>query len=164
VPGEGYLAAIDALHDSPIDVMILPRRRWCGDLWRKAYEAHRPARNLLRHQRPGATHMPATGVHIAMQDSTPMILLVGQVDTGMREREAFQELDLQGGVSAPWRNGAVEIDRPTAFRSWSRAPSASQCRAVRVGVSRAGDHVDRKPAIVADAMRIEQAVMLARAG
>src|SRR6185437_3867300 len=50
------------------------------------------------------------GVHIAMQDSTPMILFVGQVDRSMREREAFQEIDYKAmfGSTAKW---VVEIDR-----------------------------------------------------
>ena len=57
---------------------------------------------------PGATNA-APGLHIARQDSTPMILFVGQVERGMRHREAFQELDYAAafGAIAKW---AVEID------------------------------------------------------
>ena len=59
---------------------------------------------------PGATNA-SPGVHIALQDSTPMILFVGQVARGMREREAFQELDYRAvfGSIAKW---ATEIDDP----------------------------------------------------
>src|SRR3546814_6803022 len=57
---------------------------------------------------PGATNA-APGLHIAMQDSTPMILFVGQVERGFRHREAFQELDYPQAFAgvAKW---AVEID------------------------------------------------------
>src|SRR5690606_11386930 len=58
---------------------------------------------------PGATNA-CHGVHIAMQDSTPMLLFIGQVDRSMREREAFQEVDYRAmfGGMAKW---VVEIDR-----------------------------------------------------
>jgi acetolactate synthase-1/2/3 large subunit len=59
---------------------------------------------------PGATNA-SPGIHIAMQDSTPMIVFVGQVARDMREREAFQELDYRAvfGTMAKW---ATEIDDP----------------------------------------------------
>ncbi|MFN3481639.1 MAG: thiamine pyrophosphate-binding protein, partial [Rhabdaerophilum calidifontis] len=59
---------------------------------------------------PGATNA-AHGVHIAKQDSTPMILFVGQIGRGMREREAFQELDYRA-VFGPMAKWATEIDDP----------------------------------------------------
>ena len=57
---------------------------------------------------PGATNASA-GIHIAQQDSSPMIVFVGQVGRDMREREAFQELDYRAvfGTMAKW---ATEID------------------------------------------------------
>src|SRR5258708_36019813 len=59
---------------------------------------------------PGATNA-AAGLHVARQDSTPMILFVGQIARDMREREAFQELDYRAvfGTIAKW---ATEIDDP----------------------------------------------------
>src|SRR5207237_3738029 len=59
---------------------------------------------------PGATNA-SPGLHIARQDSTPMILFVGQVARDMREREAFQELDYRAvfGSIAKW---VTEIDDP----------------------------------------------------
>src|SRR5690606_28059657 len=59
---------------------------------------------------PGATNASA-GLHIALQDSTPMILFVGQIDRSMREREAFQEMDYRAtfGPQAKW---ATEVDDP----------------------------------------------------
>ena len=110
VPGESYLAALDALHDSAIDVMIC-RAEGGAAMMAEAYGklTGRPGICFVT-RGPGSTNA-AHGVHIAMQDSTPMILFVGQVDTGMREREAFQELDYKAvfGTMAKW---AVEIDRP----------------------------------------------------
>ena len=57
---------------------------------------------------PGATNA-SSGIHIAKQDSTPMILFVGQIDTGHRDREAFQEVDYRAtfGPLAKW---ATEVD------------------------------------------------------
>src|ERR671934_431877 len=110
VPGESYLAALDALHDSPIDVVIC-RAEGGAAMMAEAYGklTGRPGVCFVT-RGPGATNA-SHGVHIAMQDSTPMILFVGQVDTGMREREAFQEVDYKAffGSMAKW---AVEIDRP----------------------------------------------------
>ena len=61
---------------------------------------------------PGATNASA-GIHIAQQDSTPMIMFVGQVETSVREREAFQELDYRAvfGSMTKW---TVEVDDPDA--------------------------------------------------
>src|SRR6202171_6579218 len=57
---------------------------------------------------PGATHA-SIGVHIARQDSTPMILFVGQVERGMQGREAFQEIDY-GEVFGGLAKWAAQID------------------------------------------------------
>ncbi|MEH2482429.1 acetolactate synthase-1/2/3 large subunit [Nitrobacteraceae bacterium AZCC 2146] len=110
VPGESYLAALDALHDSPIDVVIC-RAEGGAAMMAEAYGklTGRPGICFVT-RGPGATNA-SHGVHIAMQDSTPMVLFIGQVDTGMRDREAFQEVDYKAvfGTLAKW---VVEIDRP----------------------------------------------------
>jgi len=110
VPGESYLAALDAMHDSPIDVVIC-RAEGGAAMMAEAYGklTGRPGICFVT-RGPGATNA-SHGVHIAMQDSTPMILFIGQVDTGMREREAFQEVDYKAvfGTLAKW---VVEIDQP----------------------------------------------------
>jgi acetolactate synthase I/II/III large subunit len=156
VPGESYLAALDALHDSPIDVMIC-RAEGGAAMMAEAYGklTGRPGICFVT-RGPGSTNA-SHGVHIAMQDSTPMILFVGQVDTGMREREAFQELDYKAvfGTMAKW---AVEIDRP------DRIPELV-ARAFRVALQgRRGPVVISLPenmltetAAVADAPRVEPA-------
>jgi acetolactate synthase I/II/III large subunit len=110
VPGESYLAVLDALHDA--DVRVTVCRQEAGAAM--AAEAvgklsGRPGICMVT-RGPGATNA-AHGVHVAMQDSTPMILFVGQIETGMRERDAFQELDYAKvfGSMAKW---ATEIDDP----------------------------------------------------
>jgi len=93
VPGESYLAALDALHDTPeIDLVV------CRQEGGVAYMAEadgkltgRPGVAFVT-RGPGATNA-SIGIHVAMQDSTPMILLIGDVARGDRDREGFQEID-----------------------------------------------------------------------
>ncbi|WFU40013.1 thiamine pyrophosphate-binding protein [Bradyrhizobium sp. CB82] len=110
VPGESYLAALDALHDANIDVMTC-RAEGGAAMMAEAYGklTGRPGICFVT-RGPGATNA-SHGVHIAMQDSTPMILFIGQVDSTMLEREAFQEVDYKAvfGSLAKW---VVEIDHP----------------------------------------------------
>ncbi len=92
VPGESYLAVLDALHDADIAVTVCRQESGAAMM----AEAHgkltgRPGVCFVT-RGPGATNASA-GVHIAHQDSTPMILFVGQVERAFLGREAFQELD-----------------------------------------------------------------------
>jgi acetolactate synthase I/II/III large subunit len=108
VPGESYLAVLDALRDSGIDVLVCRQEGGAAIMAEAAGKlTGRPGICFVT-RGPGATNASA-GVHIARQDSTPMILFVGQIARRMRDREAFQEVDYRqmfGGV-AKW---AVEID------------------------------------------------------
>ncbi|WP_174285589.1 thiamine pyrophosphate-binding protein [Sphingomonas bacterium] len=109
VPGESYLSVLDALTDTGIDLLTC-RAEGGAAMMAEAYGklTGRPGICFVT-RGPGATNtMP--GLHIAAQDSTPMILFVGQVARAMRGREAFQELDYPAtfGAVAKW---AVEIDR-----------------------------------------------------
>jgi acetolactate synthase-1/2/3 large subunit len=108
VPGESYLAVLDALYDSGIDVLVA-RNEGGACMMAEAYGklTGRPGICFVT-RGPGATNA-SPGVHIAAQDSTPMILFVGQVDRGAREREAFQEMDYKAfyGSVAKW---VVEIE------------------------------------------------------
>src|SRR5581483_9844847 len=111
VPGESYLAALDAFHDRDIAVTVCRQE---GGAVMMA-EAHgkltgRPGIAFVT-RGPGATN-GSPGIHIARQDSTPMIMFVGQVAREMRDREAFQELDYRAvfGTMAKW---ATEIDDPS---------------------------------------------------
>jgi acetolactate synthase-1/2/3 large subunit len=112
VPGESYLALLDALYDRSERVRVVTCRHEAAAC--NAAEAHgkltgRPGLCLVT-RGPGATHA-ATGVHTARQDSTPLVLLVGQVARGERGRESFQELDYAQvfGSLAKW---AAEVDDP----------------------------------------------------
>src|SRR5919107_1674562 len=113
VPGESYLAALDALHDASINVTVC-RQEGGAAMMAEAYGklTGRPGICFVT-RGPGATNA-SPGIHIAQQDSSPMILFVGQIERGMREREAFQEVDYRAtfGPIAKW---ATEIDDPARF-------------------------------------------------
>jgi acetolactate synthase I/II/III large subunit len=113
VPGESYLAVLDALHDASIAITVCRQEGGAAMM----AEAHgkltgRPGICFVT-RGPGATNA-SPGLHIARQDSTPMILFVGQIERGMREREAFQELDYRAtyGSIAKW---VTEVDDPARF-------------------------------------------------
>ena len=111
VPGESYLAVLDALHDAADRLPFIVCRQEGGAAYMaEAYGKLTGTPGVALVTRgPGATNA-AVGVHTAAQDSTPMLLLVGQVGTDMADREAFQEIDyrrMYGGV-AKW---AAQIDR-----------------------------------------------------
>ncbi|QGY04564.1 thiamine pyrophosphate-binding protein [Methylobacterium mesophilicum SR1.6/6] len=108
VPGESYLAVLDALRDSGIDVLVCRQEGGAAIMAEAAGKlTGRPGICFVT-RGPGATNASA-GIHIARQDSTPMILFVGQIARRMRDREAFQEVDYRQmfGAIAKW---AVEID------------------------------------------------------
>ncbi|HTD35021.1 MAG TPA: thiamine pyrophosphate-binding protein, partial [Candidatus Elarobacter sp.] len=109
VPGESFIAVLDALYDRPAIRVIACRHEAAAAHMAEARGKldGRPGIAFVT-RAPGSTHA-SIGVHVARQDSTPMILFVGQVARGMRGREAFQEIDYAqvfGGL-AKW---AAEID------------------------------------------------------
>jgi acetolactate synthase-1/2/3 large subunit len=109
VPGESYLAVLDALHDAAIAVTVCRQEGGAAMMAEAAGKlTGRPGICFVT-RGPGATNASA-GVHIAMQDSTPMILFIGQIERGMRGREAFQEVDFEK-FFGPLSKWAVEIDR-----------------------------------------------------
>jgi acetolactate synthase-1/2/3 large subunit len=109
VPGESYLPILDALYDSPIR-LISCRHEAAAANMAEAYGklTGRPGVCVVT-RGPGATHA-SVGVHTAAQDSTPMLLLVGQVPRGQLGREAFQEMDYEAffGSTARWVGQAEE--------------------------------------------------------
>lgn len=109
VPGESYLAVLDALHDAPEIRVTVCRQEGGAAMMADAYGklTGRPGICFVT-RGPGATNASA-GVHIAFQDSSPMILFVGQVGRDMKEREAFQEIDYRRmfGQMAKW---IAEVD------------------------------------------------------
>ena len=110
VPGESYLALLDALYDSEVRYVVC-RQEAGATMMAEAYGKLTGKPGIAMVTRgPGATN-GCHGVHIARQDSTPLILLIGQVARAMRGREAFQEIDYRqmfGGI-AKW---VCEIDDP----------------------------------------------------
>jgi acetolactate synthase I/II/III large subunit len=109
VPGESFLAVLDALHDTPQIQTIVCRQEGgvtfmaCAD----GALTGRPGIAFVT-RGPGATNA-SIGVHVAMQDSQPMILFIGDVARGDRDREGFQELDFQA-MFAPMCKWAARID------------------------------------------------------
>lgn len=112
VPGESYLAVLDGLHDASIHVTVC-RQEGGAAMMADAHGKLTGQPGICMVTRgPGATNAYA-GVHIAQQDSTPMILFVGQIERGMRDREAFQEMDYRAvfGSQAKWVTEIDQIER-----------------------------------------------------
>jgi acetolactate synthase-1/2/3 large subunit len=109
VPGESYLDVLDALHDSDIR-FVINRQEGGAAFMADAYGKLTGKPGICFVTRgPGATNA-SIGVHTAYQDSTPMILFIGQVGTDFMDREAFQEIDYRRmyGQMAKW---VAQIDR-----------------------------------------------------
>jgi acetolactate synthase-1/2/3 large subunit len=109
VPGESYLAALDALHDAPEIKLIVCRQEGGAAYMAEAYGkmTGRPGICFVT-RGPGATNA-SIGVHTAFQDSSPMILFIGQVARDQVEREAFQEIDFRR-MYGPMTKWVAEID------------------------------------------------------
>ncbi len=110
VPGESYLAVLDALYDTDIDVVVCRQEggaAMMADTWGRL--TGEPGICMVT-RGPGATNASA-GLHVARQDSIPMILFIGQVQRDAREREAFQEIEYRRALTevAKW---VGEIDDP----------------------------------------------------
>jgi acetolactate synthase-1/2/3 large subunit len=112
VPGESYLPLLDGLYAHRHSVRVVTCRHETAAA--NAADAYgkltgRPGVCMVT-RGPGATQA-AVGVHTASQDSTPLVLLVGQVASGHRGREAFQEIDCQA-VFGTMAKGVFEVDDP----------------------------------------------------
>ena len=110
VPGESYLAVLDAFHDRDIEVTVCRHEGGAAFMAEAVGKATGRPGICFVTRGPGSTNA-AHGIHIAHQDSTPLIMFVGQVARDMKGRDAFQELDYRaafGGI-AKW---ATEIDDP----------------------------------------------------
>jgi acetolactate synthase I/II/III large subunit len=113
VPGESYIAVLDALHDAPIRLVVARHEAGAANM-AEAYGklTGRPGICFVT-RAPGATHA-ATGVYTAFQDSTPLVLFVGQVPLAHRGREAFQELDYESAFGS-FTKLAAEVESPSDF-------------------------------------------------
>ena len=111
VPGESYLAVLDALYDAREQIrLVVCRQEGGASFMAEAYGklTGRPGICFVT-RGPGATNA-SIGVHTAFQDSSPMILFVGQIGGDVVEREAFQEVDYRRmfGQMTKW---VAQIDR-----------------------------------------------------
>lgn len=112
VPGESYLPVLDALLDAPTIDTVTCRHESGAAMMAEAHGKlfHEPGVCFVT-RGPGATNA-AAGMHIAHQDSTPMVLFIGQVARSMRDREAFQEVDYRQ-MFAPMSKWVGEVDDPS---------------------------------------------------
>src|SRR5215475_7803857 len=112
VPGESFLAVLDSLHDETerIQTVVCRHEAAAANMAEAVGKlTGRPGVAIVT-RGPGATHA-SIGVHTAFQDSTPMILLIGQCAREHLDREAFQEIDYRRmfGQMAKW---VAQIDDP----------------------------------------------------
>jgi acetolactate synthase-1/2/3 large subunit len=127
VPGESFLAVLDALHDSPEVQTVICRQEGGAAFMACADGAMTGKPGVCFVTRgPGATNA-SIGAHVAFQDSQPMLLFIGDVDRSMRDREGFQEVDF-GLMFAPLAKAVLRIDDPRRIpeyvaRAWQTAIS-----------------------------------------
>ena len=128
VPGESYLAVLDAMYDRADQFQLILCRHEGGatfmaEAWGKL--TGKPGICFVT-RGPGATNA-SIGIHTAMQNSSPMLMFVGQVGTDMKGRESFQEIDYKqffGGV-AKWVCEIDDVDRipELVARAWTTSLS-----------------------------------------
>ena len=108
VPGESFLAALDGLYELGIPNIVCRHEGGAAFMAEAMGKMTGTPGVAFVTRGPGATNASG-GVHVAMQDSTPMVLFVGQIARGHRDREAFQEVDYRAmfGPLAKW---VAEID------------------------------------------------------
>lgn len=125
VPGESFLAVLDALHDTPAIQTVVCRQEGGAAFMACADGSLTGQPGVCFVTRgPGATNA-SIGVHVAMQDSQPMILFIGDVDRGMKDREGFQEVDFTA-MFTPLAKWAARIDDAARIpeyiaRAWATA-------------------------------------------
>jgi acetolactate synthase I/II/III large subunit len=108
VPGESYLAVLDALRDRDVTITVCRNEAGAAMMAEAMGKATGRPGVCFVTRGPGATNA-SPGLHIARHDSTPMVLFVGQIERAFRGRDAFQEMDYRAffGSVAKW---ATEID------------------------------------------------------
>jgi acetolactate synthase-1/2/3 large subunit len=125
VPGESFLAALDGLLASGIDNVVCRQEGGAAMMAEATAKLTGVPGVVFVTRGPGATNASA-GLHVAMQDSTPLVCFVGQIARGHRDREAFQEVDyraLFGGL-VKW---VAEVDQTERLPEYiARAFSVAQ--------------------------------------
>jgi acetolactate synthase I/II/III large subunit len=127
VPGESYLPILDALYDVP-EIRFVTARQEGGasmmaDAWGKL--TGKPGICLVT-RGPGAANA-YSGIHVAAQDSTPMIVLMGQIARSDTDREAFQEVDVKAmfGDQVKWAAQINDAERITEYMARAFATACS---------------------------------------
>ena len=110
VPGESFLAALDGLYQSGIQNVVCRHEGGAAMMAEAMGKLTGSPGVAFVTRGPGATNASA-GIHVARQDSTPMVMFVGQVSSGDKDREAFQEVDYRA-FFAPLAKWVAEVDRP----------------------------------------------------
>jgi len=127
VPGESFLPVLDSLRDRP-EIETVTCRQEGGAAYMACADGAMTGRPgvCFVTRGPGATNA-SIGVHVAFQDSQPMVLFVGDVDRGMRDREGFQEVDFPAffGPIAKWAARIEDASRIPEYvaRAWATAIS-----------------------------------------
>ena len=127
VPGESFLPVLDALHDAPDIQLVVCRQEGGATMMAEAHAklTGRPGVCFVT-RGPGSANALA-GLHVASQDSTPLLVFVGQVPSGFQEREAWQEVDVGAlfGSVAKWATDLQDTERLPEYlnRAFSTALS-----------------------------------------
>ncbi|MCQ4327710.1 thiamine pyrophosphate-binding protein [Stutzerimonas stutzeri] len=130
VPGESFLPVLDALHDAPDIALVVCRQEGGASMMAEAYAkaTGRPGVCFVT-RGPGSANALA-GLHVAAQDSTPLLVFVGQVPRGFQQREAWQEVDVGAlfGSVAKWAADIQDAARLPEYisRAFSTARSGRQ--------------------------------------
>jgi acetolactate synthase-1/2/3 large subunit len=157
VPGESYLAVLDALYDTNIHLTVARQETGAGIMAdANARLTGRPG-VVFTTRGPGAMNA-AHAIHIAEHDSVPLIMFVGQIERSLRGRGAFQEMDFEK-IFAPVAKWAVQVDDPARIpETVSRAfHTALQGRQGPVVIALPEDVLVERTN-VADAARVEPIV------
>lgn len=113
VPGESFLPVLDALHDAPDIQLVVCRQEGGASMMAEAYAkiTGRPGVCFVT-RGPGSANALA-GLHVASQDSTPLLVFVGQVPRSFQQREAWQEVNIQAlfGSVSKWAVDIQETER-----------------------------------------------------
>jgi len=127
VPGESFLPVLDALHDAPDIDLVVCRQEGGASMMAEAYAktTGRPGVCFVT-RGPGSANAMA-GLHVASQDSTPLLVFVGQVPRGFQEREAWQEVNVKAlfGSVAKWASDIQEAERLTEYLNRAFATAQS---------------------------------------
>ncbi|MFL9811833.1 thiamine pyrophosphate-binding protein [Stutzerimonas sp. VN223-3] len=127
VPGESFLPVLDALHDAPDIELVVCRQEGGASMMAEAHAkiTGRPG-VCFATRGPGSANALA-GLHVASQDSTPLLVFVGQVPRGFQEREAWQEVNVKAlfGSVAKWASDIQEAERLPEYVSRAFATAQS---------------------------------------